>query len=143
MLGNVRTGRNNEKFLSKRQNFIESLAKFKGTFSNQSIIIAPHGYQFLLTSVLRIPSQNTLPKEESRIYWLIFGVPCNNIENPSTIISNEGKVCTVILENGGVKPVSVKEKLMISKFNSHYERIDYELKEKLIPTQKNEENDNY
>lgn len=144
VLGNTnQTKGSDDRFLLQRQNLIENLERFKGIFSNQSIIIAPHGYQFLLTSVLRISSQNTLPKEESRIYWLIFGVPCSNIENPSTIVSIEGKVCTAILENGGVKPVSVQEKLMISKFNPHYDRMDYKLKEKLIPTQNTADKDNY
>ena len=141
ILGNTnQTKGNDERFLLKRQNLIENLERFKEIIPKQSIIIAPHGYQFLLTSVLDIPSQRLLPKEESRIYWLIFGIPCNKVEKASAIVSIEGKFCTTILENEDVKPLSSKDKEIVSKLNPHFEKIDIELKEKLIPTQKVSDN---
>jgi hypothetical protein len=135
LIGNNNAKERYEAFLTRRQNLVTNLAKFKDTISKESVIIAPHGYQFLLTSILDVPSQRLLPEENARIYWLVFGVSCDKLEKKSLIILVEGKTCTAILENGDIKPLSMEEKTHLLNSNPHIQRISEELQQKLIPVE--------
>ncbi|HYP49991.1 MAG TPA: hypothetical protein VEQ34_03560, partial [Pyrinomonadaceae bacterium] len=139
LLGNGNEIKGNDKrFLTQRQNLIINLEKFKETIPKQSVIIAPHGYQFLITSVLEIPSQRLLSNERYPVYWLIFGVPCDKADKKSTIVSIEGRLCTVIVENGNIKPVSIQDREFLFNINPHLKRLNEEQKERLIPLEANE-----
>jgi hypothetical protein len=125
----------NEIFLTQRQYLYRNLKEFNAPIPKQSVIIAPHGYQFIVTAALDIPSQRLQPKESDRVYWLIFGIPCETIAEKTAIVSREGRFCTGIIKNGDVTPVQKEDRNRLLKLNPHFERADVEVKEKLVPTQ--------
>jgi hypothetical protein len=134
---------NDDGFLTHRQNLIKNLEEFKEITPKQSLIIAQHGDQFLLTSILDIPSQRLLPeenKENSQIYWLIDGVPCNKIKKKSAILSVDGRLCTTILKNGDVEPISSQDKEILLSLNPHVKRLNKDQTESIIPTLESEKN---
>lgn len=62
-----------KEYLEERQALIRQLQTTPHLFCDKPLIIAPHGKQFVVTSVLGIPSQQTPPGENlyQCIYWLV------------------------------------------------------------------------
>jgi hypothetical protein len=60
-------------YLQQRENLIEKLPQLRDETCDNSLIIAQHGEQFLVTSILGISSQQKMPKENvyDCVYWLI------------------------------------------------------------------------
>ncbi len=60
-------------YLMRREQLARQLPQHSGELSEQSLIIASHGDQFLVTSILRVPSQQLTPESagHSSVYWLL------------------------------------------------------------------------
>lgn len=65
-------------FLDRRETLLRNLSEGQPEIPQGSIIIAPHGDQFLATFVTRVPAQNKIsaagPSQE--VFWLLLGTPC-------------------------------------------------------------------
>jgi hypothetical protein len=60
--------------LGKREKLVKELAEVKNSLCENTFILAPHGEQFVVTAITRIPSQQTPPIDSniSCLYWLIY-----------------------------------------------------------------------
>jgi hypothetical protein len=64
-------------YLADREKLISVLPGIKDAVPNQSLIMAPHGDEFVITSLTGIRSQNSWPKNPPGVpvYWLLHRVP--------------------------------------------------------------------
>lgn len=136
LIGNnqVTKGRD-ENFLMQRQTLIKSLAEAKLSFPKDSIIIAPHGYQFALTYTLGISSQQNMPKNEKQTFWLIFGVPCEKSKEPVFILP-QGTICTVIADKNKIETLTSAERQLLLKLNPFFAAMSEDFIEQILPLEK-------
>jgi hypothetical protein len=98
-------------YLSNRENMIRQLPESGRQLGAAPIIIAPHGDEFIVTSVLGIPSQHSWPKSNQyqTIYWLLHRIDRRLLMPTAIVIAADGEdTFTALVEN------SVLEKQLAS-----------------------------
>ncbi len=80
-------------FLETRENMIQGLENNKQNLDKDSIIIANHGQQFLVTAITGITSQQTYPKdtENKPIYWLVEGVATTLLDKSMLVLFKDAR----------------------------------------------------
>jgi hypothetical protein len=80
-------------FLETRENMIQGLENNKKNLDKNSIIIANHGQQFLVTAITGIKSQQTYPKEGELkpIYWLVEGVATTLLDKSMLVLFKDAR----------------------------------------------------
>lgn len=90
-------------FLSERVQLIESLLLYGPQIGPGSVVIAPHGDQFVVTSVLGIPSQQRWPQgnHDQTIYWLLRHVEDQALSSSMLILlqENNGRHTALVRDN--------------------------------------------
>lgn len=78
-------------YLARRERLIEGLKSNVSQIDNNSIIIADHGEQFVVTSITGIQSQQTYPriKKYDSVYWLLNLVPPTLLDASMKIIAKD------------------------------------------------------
>jgi len=124
-------------FAAKRKMLLNDLTRVRSEIPANSIIIAPHGEQFLVTYATGVPSQKSAMAsggQEKNIVWLLFGAPCEASPN-ATILSRNNRCSLLVSEN---YPLSVtdSEKSQILAMNPHLRNAPKEVIDKVL-TMKN------
>lgn len=87
-------------FLTKRMRLVQNLDGHRIRFALPSVVIAPHGEQFAVTSELGVPSQHLLSRDGDgeSIWWLVHKLAPRSTY-PSVIVlgeEGEGRYLTII-----------------------------------------------
>jgi hypothetical protein len=90
-------------FVDKRAKLIEVLRSNPLKVEADSLIIADHGEQFVITAMTKIRSQQRFPERTNHqpIYWLMNSVPPAFVDSSMTIISKDSTGSyAVLIEDG-------------------------------------------
>jgi hypothetical protein len=91
-----------------RMQMVERLPLYSSQL-NQALIIAPHGDQFVVTSVLGIRSQQrpvSAPHGQT-IYWLLRRMRCDASSPQAMVLATEEiGLCAVLVEDGEFRKLS-------------------------------------
>jgi hypothetical protein len=86
-------------FLERRGRLVKGLRSTEMPLKTNSLIIAAHGDQFVVTSITGIKSQQTFPttQPDVDIYWLLSKIPPQLVDSSETIISTQNDGYQTIL----------------------------------------------
>ena len=92
-------------FLARREELIRSLKLHSSELAQQSMIIAPHGDQFVVTASIGVPSQQRPPDNSryGRVYWLLNEVNDQPLTNGSIVLMTEKERTTILVEEAVLK----------------------------------------
>jgi hypothetical protein len=124
-------------FVARREALVNDLIRVRSKISANSVIIAPHGEQFLVTYATRMLSQKsaiTNDGQEKNIAWLLFEAPCRASQN-ATLVSRSTSCALLVSENYPL-PVTDAEKSQIILMNPHLKNAPGEVIDKVL-TMKN------
>jgi hypothetical protein len=87
-------------FLSRRVQLIDALKLHSNELDRNSLIVARHGDQFVITSTIGIPAQREPPAgaEGRKVYWLLEEVSDQFLQEESLILINDGDKATLLSE---------------------------------------------
>jgi len=88
-------------FLLRREQLIESLRNHAKELSPDSIIIAPHGDQFVVTAITGIPAQQQPPTSSrySKEYWLLNTVSGQSFETEGIVLNRSRDSTIMVLDD--------------------------------------------
>jgi hypothetical protein len=122
-------------FAAKRKALLNDLTKVRSMLTANSVIIAPHGEQFLVTYATGVPSQNsavTSGGRERKVVWLLFGTPCE--ASPNATILSRNNICSQLVSENYPLPVTDAEKGQIIAMNPHLRNAPEEIIDKVLIT---------
>lgn len=77
-------------YLARRERLIQGLQSNLPPIGSNSIIIAAHGEQFVVTYTTGIPSQQSYPKDKyESVYWLLNLVPTTFLDSSMQVIAKD------------------------------------------------------
>gem|GEM_PF-5107073 len=120
-------------FVARRKALLNDFSGVRSKIPQNSIIIAPHGYEFLATYATGVRSQNSEPTNndhDKNVLWLLFGTPCREGEN-ITLLSKD-IACTVLVSQKHPLLVTEAEKSAIIALNPHLKSASREGVEKVL-----------
>lgn len=89
-------------YLARRERLIGGLQTNLPSIGPNSIIVAPHGEQFVVTYVTGIPSQQSFPKDNyESVYWLLNLVPTTFLDSSMHVIAKDKVGTNTILVKDG------------------------------------------
>jgi len=115
-------------FLARRGQLIQSLQIHAKEVAQDSIIIAPHGDQFVVTATIGIPAQQRPPESSNygKVYWLLNDVRDQTVMRDATILIRNGDVATILMEDGvlqrSLAAINYSARAPLLRANPHLER---------------------
>ncbi|HEX6045638.1 MAG TPA: hypothetical protein VFZ22_14190 [Pyrinomonadaceae bacterium] len=87
--------------LLRRMNLISGLQANSHRLAQGSMIIAPHGDQFVVTATTHIPSQNRVPSDSSynRVYWLLETSRAEFPDDQIIILNNRPDATMLLIDD--------------------------------------------
>lgn len=88
-------------FLARGGKLIQSLKIQSSEVAQNSIMVAPHGDQFVVTATIGIPSQQRPPESSNyeRLYWLLNDVNDPVLSISSVTLFKDGYAATILVED--------------------------------------------
>jgi hypothetical protein len=88
-------------FLARRGELIQSLKIHSGEIAPNSIIVAPHGDQFVVTATIGISSQQDPPTSShyEKVYWLLNDVSGPMLSSGSVPLLKNNETATILIED--------------------------------------------
>src|SRR6266567_1673134 len=85
-------------YLAKRAHLIHALPLHLTEIPQHSIVVAPHGDQFVITATVGLASQQTLPNhpDSTEIYWLLSHVEDRALSARSIVLTNDNSATVLI-----------------------------------------------
>jgi hypothetical protein len=86
-------------YLDDRAQVITNLKTLGPRLPTNSIVIAEHGTQFVVTFATGIRSMSRIPQDSSHaiVYWLLVGIPPPILNEPMTILAQSARGSLVVL----------------------------------------------
>lgn len=119
-------------YLTNREQVIQNLPPHRQQLGPKPIIIARHGDQFVVTSTLGTPSQQTWPEDNQYqpVYWLLHQVD-GRLLSPSMIVlaTDNDHSYTVLVDDNRLqqqlKSVTEDERLSLFAVNPHLYKYEF------------------
>ncbi|HEV7472519.1 MAG TPA: glycosyltransferase family 39 protein [Pyrinomonadaceae bacterium] len=91
-------------FLSRRERLIQALRFHAGELAPNSIVVAPHGDQFVVTATIGVPAQQVVPinYQGVTVYWLLNEVNDPALEGESLILMKD-EAATLLVKDTTLK----------------------------------------
>jgi hypothetical protein len=111
-----------KEYLQDRDSLVAELPKLRAQLCEKPFIVARHGDEFLVTAVVKVPSQQKPPVEQQQcVYWLIYQPPAVSLVGPSSIATPNNDF--VLVEDRNLKltlaSVSQQQYRQLLAANSH------------------------
>lgn len=120
-------------YVARRNLLLNDLIRVRSEIPANSIIIAPHGEEFLVTYATGVPSQNsalTNGGQEKNVVWLLFEAPCQVSQN--AIILSRSNSCSLLASENYPLSVTDAEKSQIIAMNPHLKNSPKEVVDKVL-----------
>jgi hypothetical protein len=119
-------------FLERRETLLGDLTRAQPKIPDGSIIIAPHGDQFLVTFATGAKSQSKVPtaNRAQEVFWLVLGAPCRTSEGLE-ILSDRG-VCSILVTENLPLFVTDFEKRQVLSMNPHLRNAPVQIIDHLL-----------
>ena len=88
-------------YLARRERLVESLKFHSPELTQNSIVIAPHGDQFVVTATTGVPSQQRPPqnRQYDKIYWLLNEVSDSALRNGLIMLFRNHSATTTLIDD--------------------------------------------
>lgn len=89
-------------YIQHRAQMMAGLRALMPEIDPASIIVAPHGDQFVVTAVTGVASQQRVPDQAAgrRVYWVVRQMTCHESESRALALTSDGAhLCTVLIED--------------------------------------------
>lgn len=89
-------------YLANRSEMIKNLPTYSHTLGDSPIVLAVHGDQFVVTSILGVPSQQKVPdgSQYRSLYWLLHHVEPSIVNGTMLVVAQDsGEFRTVLVES--------------------------------------------
>jgi hypothetical protein len=112
-------------FLTRRGELIQSLKIHSSEVAPNSIIVAPHGDQFVVTATIGIPSQQRPPESSNygTVYWLLNDVKGQSLTSDAIVLIRNGDVATILVDDTVLKrslsAMGESDRLPLLRSNAH------------------------
>jgi Dolichyl-phosphate-mannose-protein mannosyltransferase len=121
-------------YLRRRELLIKNLPAAKEKLGLMPLVIAPHGDQFLITSILGVPSAQRLPAQNhyQNLFWLVESFECAQAMPPTIVLQTQNShSCTVLIKNESLQQLlhlmSMDERQRLLSANSYFRQAHKEV----------------
>jgi hypothetical protein len=115
-------------YLTRREALLQSLKTHSGEVAPNSIIVAPHGDQFVITQTIGIPAQQKPPVSSNygTVYWLLNDIKSQSLMSGGIVLIRNGPGVTILVDDAVLQrwlsAMSEPEKLSLMRTNAHLQK---------------------